>query len=147
MGLLVDGQPLPPEDLKIVQAYIRQHGIQQFINTWRRLKNVQNDELKFGDEIECGIFAVDAEKRTAKLSIRGAEVKSSISKIKPSFSLHFLCMIRRFGLNCRREKRTIATKPRAVHGIQNTVHGWWNLLQADLTQAMLQIYFESNGIW
>lgn len=74
MGLLVDGQPLPPEDLKLVSAYIREHGIHQFIQTWRRLKNVQNDELKFGDEIECGIFAVDPEQRTVKLAIRGAEV-------------------------------------------------------------------------
>jgi glutamate--cysteine ligase catalytic subunit len=92
MGLLVDGQPLPPEDLKVVNAYIRQHGVQQFINTWRRLKNVQNDELKFGDEIECGIFAVDSEKRTAKLSIRGAEVYLSIHMIRVNkhFSYVFL---------------------------------------------------------
>lgn len=87
MGLLVDGQPLPPEDLKLYHAYIRKHGIQQFINTWRRLKDVQNDELKFGDEIECGIFAVDPEQRTAKLSIRGAEV---FSLLKHTVSLNLI---------------------------------------------------------
>jgi glutamate--cysteine ligase catalytic subunit len=78
MGLLVEGQPLPPEELKKVMAYIREHGVQQFLHTWRRLKDVQNDELKFGDEIECGIFAVDNDQHTVKLSIRGAEIRSQL---------------------------------------------------------------------
>ncbi len=90
MGLLVDGQPLPPEDLKLVMAYIRQHGIQQFINTWRRLKDVQNDELKFGDEIECGIFAIDNDQRTVKLSIRGAEVISLFCNVCNDFNWNII---------------------------------------------------------
>lgn len=70
----MDGQPLPPEELKAAAKYIREHGVLQFINTWKRLKDLSNDELKFGDEIECGIFAVDHANKTVKLSIRGAEV-------------------------------------------------------------------------
>ncbi len=74
MGLLVEGDPLPPEELKVVARYIRQHGVIQFLNTWKRLKDLQNDELKFGDEIECGIFVIDPEKHTVKISLRAAEV-------------------------------------------------------------------------
>lgn len=74
MGLLVEGSPLPSEDLKDVSKYIRHHGILQFLNNWKRMKDRQNDELKFGDEIECGIFVVDNDNKTVKLAIRGAEV-------------------------------------------------------------------------
>lgn len=74
MGLLVVGDPLPPEELKDVSNYIRQHGVLQFLNIWKRSHQLENDELKFGDEIECGIFAIDEVNNTVKLSIRGAEV-------------------------------------------------------------------------
>jgi glutamate--cysteine ligase catalytic subunit len=74
MGLLVDGEPLPPEDLKVYLKYIREHGIRQFLQTWNRLKDLQNDELKFGDEIECGIFTLDDTAKTVKIALRGAEV-------------------------------------------------------------------------
>ena len=74
MGLLTEGTALSPEEMKGVSQYIRDHGITQFLQTWHRVKDVQNDDLKFGDEIECGIFAVDNEKKTVKISVRSAEV-------------------------------------------------------------------------
>ena len=37
-------------------------------------KDVENDELRFGDEIECAIMVVDKDAKTVKLSIRSAEV-------------------------------------------------------------------------
>ena len=75
MGLLVEGQALSPEETAKVGAYIREHGITQFLNTWRRVKDIHDDELKFGDEIECGIYVIDDTKKTVKLSIRGADVR------------------------------------------------------------------------
>lgn len=75
MGLLVEGTALPAEDLKEHLHYIRQHGILQFLNTWKLLKNLENDDFKFGDEIESGVFVVDPESKTVKLSLRGAEVR------------------------------------------------------------------------
>lgn len=74
MGLLVEGHPLTSEELRTKLRYIREHGVRQFLNTWRRLKDLQNDELKFGDEIECGIFAVDSVNKTVKIALRGVEV-------------------------------------------------------------------------
>ena len=48
MGLLTEGRPLTADELKKRLAYIREHGIIQFLNTWRNLKGIQNDELRFG---------------------------------------------------------------------------------------------------
>ncbi len=74
MGLLTVGKPLPlPDSLKYIQ-YVRDHGIQQFLNTWNRVKNLENDELRWGDEIECGIFLLDHDKKTVRIVLRGAEV-------------------------------------------------------------------------
>ena len=56
MGLLTVGKALTAEETARVSQYIREHGINQFLSTWNRVKDVTNDELKFGDEVECGIF-------------------------------------------------------------------------------------------
>jgi len=74
MGLLSEGKPLSPDQLRDVSNFIREHGITQFLHTWDRVKDVENDELRFGDEIECAIMVVDSVAKTVKLSIRGAEV-------------------------------------------------------------------------
>lgn len=74
MGLLVEGKALLPEEMKEKLRYIRIHGVQQFINNWKKMKDLEDDELKFGDEIECGIFAIDKEKKTVKISMRAFEV-------------------------------------------------------------------------
>ena len=39
------------------------------------MKDIHDDELRFGDEIECGIFAVDSGKKTIQISTRSAEVR------------------------------------------------------------------------
>ncbi|RYH23337.1 hypothetical protein EON65_17945 [archaeon] len=75
MGLLVEGKALVAEELQQYLHYIRQHGVIQFLNTWRRQKDVRNDELKFGDEIESGVFVVDHTNKTVKLSLRATEVR------------------------------------------------------------------------
>ena len=82
MGLLVEGKPLLPEELKQYLKYIRQHGVLQFLNIWKRLKDVENDELKFGDEIECGILVLDKESKTVKISVRAAEVSIRVNNVE-----------------------------------------------------------------
>ena len=74
MGLLVEGKPLNSEEMKSKLNYVREHGVIQFLNTWRRVKDIADDQLRFGDEIECGVFEVDHEAKTVKLSISGAKV-------------------------------------------------------------------------
>lgn len=51
MGLLSEGSPLSWEETKKLSQHVREHGIEQFINLYRRLKGRQGDILKWGDEV------------------------------------------------------------------------------------------------
>lgn len=54
MGLLTVGKPLDWEDAGRYRGYVRQHGIQQFLNTYNRVKDITADELLWGDEVHWG---------------------------------------------------------------------------------------------
>lgn len=51
MGLLSEGSPLDWEDTKKLADHVREHGIIQFINLYKRLRDRQGDVLKWGDEV------------------------------------------------------------------------------------------------
>ena len=51
MGLLAMGSPLSWDETKKHADYVRKHGIIQFLHIYHRLKNRQNDILKWGDEV------------------------------------------------------------------------------------------------
>jgi glutamate--cysteine ligase catalytic subunit len=57
-----------------VIKYVREHGIQQFIKLYNRVKNIEGDSLLWGDEVEYAIFQLDPEAGTVKLSLRGSEM-------------------------------------------------------------------------
>lgn len=80
MGLLKVGKPKTWEDSKKNLKYIRQAGVNQFISTYNRVKDLKGDELLWGDEIEYGIFRVDEANRKLRLSLRGAEIMDALNK-------------------------------------------------------------------
>jgi len=51
MGLLSLGTPLDWDQAKNFSELVRSHGIDQFVNTWLRLKDRHGDELLWGDEV------------------------------------------------------------------------------------------------
>ena len=51
MGLLTLGHPLSWEETQKYTQMIREHGIEQFINLYKGLKDRRNDCLKWGDEV------------------------------------------------------------------------------------------------
>jgi hypothetical protein len=51
MGLLALGTPLPWSDAKQHANYIREHGIEQFLHIYHRLKDRTGDRLLWGDEV------------------------------------------------------------------------------------------------
>lgn len=51
MGLLRLGVPLSWEECKGQADHVRYHGVQQFLNIWRQLKDRQGDGLLWGDEV------------------------------------------------------------------------------------------------
>lgn len=54
MGLLSTGTSLTWEEIEQWAAFIKEHGIQQFINIFNEVKNRKNDLMKYGDEV-CNI--------------------------------------------------------------------------------------------
>ncbi|XP_014489280.1 PREDICTED: glutamate--cysteine ligase catalytic subunit [Dinoponera quadriceps] len=74
MGLLSEGSPLSWEETKKLSDHVRKHGVIQFINLYKRLRDRQGDVLKWGDEVEYMLIKFDDETKTAKLSLRGAEI-------------------------------------------------------------------------
>lgn len=51
MGVLIDGALLTWEETKKVSNHVRQHGVEQFINLYRRCKHRDGDVFKWGDEV------------------------------------------------------------------------------------------------
>ncbi|KAJ1448288.1 glutamate-cysteine ligase-domain-containing protein [Pelagophyceae sp. CCMP2097] len=80
MGVLTVGEPLSWEDSQEHLKYVRSHGVLQFLATYERHKGIRRDELLYGDEIEYGIFRMDALNKTSMLSLRGAEVRDALEE-------------------------------------------------------------------
>lgn len=51
MGFLTEGDTLPWEEAKKWANYIREHGIVQFLNIYRRNRSRTNENLLWGDEV------------------------------------------------------------------------------------------------
>ena len=51
MGLLSEGSPLSWDETKNLADHVRKHGIIQFLNLYEKLKDRENDGLKWGDEV------------------------------------------------------------------------------------------------
>lgn len=51
MGLLSLGKPLSWEETQQHGEHVREHGIKQFINLYHKLKDRQDECLKWGDEV------------------------------------------------------------------------------------------------
>ncbi|KAL8277979.1 hypothetical protein RQP46_009611 [Phenoliferia psychrophenolica] len=74
MGLLALGTPLPWAEAKQHADYVREHGIDQFLKIWHRLKDRTGDVLLWGDEIEYMVISYDDENKNARLSLRQTEI-------------------------------------------------------------------------
>lgn len=74
MGLLSEGSPLTWEETKKLSDHVRKHGVIQFINLYKRLRDRQGDVLKWGDEVEYMLIKFDDDKKTAKLSLRAVDI-------------------------------------------------------------------------
>ncbi|QRV94293.1 glutamate-cysteine ligase catalytic subunit [Ceratobasidium sp. AG-Ba] len=81
MGLLFLGTPLSWEEGKQHADYIREHGITQFLNIWRKLKDREGDGLLWGDEIEYMVVSYDDENKNARLSLRQSEILAELQNV------------------------------------------------------------------
>ncbi|CAD6212380.1 GSCOCG00011012001-RA-CDS [Cotesia congregata] len=69
MGQLTEGKVLTWEEIKKIKDYVREHGIIQFINLYKRCKDKQDNDFKWGDEIEYTIVKFDDLEKSAKLNL------------------------------------------------------------------------------
>ncbi|XP_004924668.1 glutamate--cysteine ligase catalytic subunit [Bombyx mori] len=74
MGLLTEGSPLSWEETKALAEHVRQHGVEQFINLYRKLQDRTGDVLKWGDEVEYVIVKFDDKNERATVSLRANEL-------------------------------------------------------------------------
>ncbi|CAF2410524.1 unnamed protein product [Rotaria sp. Silwood2] len=74
MGLLTLGHPFNWEETKKYAQFIREHGIEQFIHIYKKLKDRRNDCLKWGDEVEFLMVHFDHEKKKVYLVLKAHEV-------------------------------------------------------------------------
>ncbi|KAF5270470.1 hypothetical protein FQA39_LY08348 [Lamprigera yunnana] len=80
MVLLTEGTPLTWEETKKCADHVREHGIIQFINLYKRLRDRQGDVLKWGDEVEYIIVKFDHDNKTAKVSLRAQEILNVLNE-------------------------------------------------------------------
>lgn len=74
MGLLTLGHPLSWEETKNYTQHIREHGIEQFLHIYNKLKDRRNDCLKWGDEVEFVIVRFDHENKKVQLLLKAHEL-------------------------------------------------------------------------
>ena len=77
MGFLEVGEPIDWPDSLDVIGYIREHGIQQFLNLYNRVKAIEGDSLLWGDEVEYAVLSLDETESTARPA-RGAEILAEL---------------------------------------------------------------------
>mmetsp|Transcript_17107 Transcript_17107/g.52533 ORF Transcript_17107/g.52533 Transcript_17107/m.52533 type:complete len:736 (-) Transcript_17107:2200-4407(-) len=82
MGLLKVGQPVSWEDGKQHMRYIRRHGLLQFLETYRAVRHIENDELKWGDEVETAILKLDAARRGVRAHLRGMDIMQELNRLE-----------------------------------------------------------------
>lgn len=73
------GRPLTWEESLEHLQYVREHGVLQFLHTHDALQGLVKPELKWGEEMEFGIFKVDHARRSVALSLRGDEVRALLT--------------------------------------------------------------------
>lgn len=80
MGLLSEGSPLSWEETKALADHVREHGVNQFINLYHRLKDRQGDILKWGDEVEYIIVKFDDEQKVARVALRAQDLLAQLNE-------------------------------------------------------------------
>lgn len=74
MGLLSEGSPLTWDETKQLADHVRKHGVLQFINLYRKLKDRHGDTLMWGDEVEYYLVKYDHVNQRALLSLRAHDI-------------------------------------------------------------------------
>jgi len=94
MGFLTESEPLDwPQAINKLQ-YVREHGVEQFMHIFHAVKYVQEDLLRWGDEVEHSIFTLvggpEDQNRSIRILLRSPEVISEIKELEEHGRRHGL---------------------------------------------------------
>mmetsp|Transcript_962 Transcript_962/g.1358 ORF Transcript_962/g.1358 Transcript_962/m.1358 type:complete len:854 (-) Transcript_962:240-2801(-) len=84
MGFLTEGKPLDWKESESVRKYVREHGVTQFLNVWKKNRDRDDVDFLWGDEVE-GFLVVTSStdgKKSIKLNLRGSEILDLLEKAK-----------------------------------------------------------------
>ena len=84
MGLLEVGHPLSWDDSKPHHKYVKDHGIEQFINLYNRHSEKTGAILRWGDEVEYFVCHLDDDAKLAKLPLRAPEILENLAEFRAS---------------------------------------------------------------
>jgi len=86
MGFLEEGEPFDWQTSREngSMEWVRRHGIEQFLSMWEKVKSIDNDDLKWGDEIEYHLFVLDEDAGTVRCSLRGKEALAELRRREQS---------------------------------------------------------------
>ena len=82
MGLLKLGIPLDFENSLEHLNYVRAHGVKQFLNVFKKYQSLQDNDLKYGYEIEVGLFVIDRKNKSIKLYLNAHEIKTHLIELE-----------------------------------------------------------------
>lgn len=81
MGLLTVGEPLSWTETKALAEFVREHGIEQFLNIFHARRHKGDDTLKWGDEVEYIVLEFDHQNRKVRLALRAStELLTTLQK-------------------------------------------------------------------
>jgi len=80
MGVLTAGalESLTYEEIQVWKEHIKTHGIQQFINWFNKVKHINHDTLKWGDEIEMFMLKFKDEEKAAPLLLKAQHLLNTL---------------------------------------------------------------------
>jgi len=104
MGLLSKGTPLDWAASQRHHAHVKQAGIRQFLNIYKKQKDRSDDQFLWGDEVEHLLLRLDPASKRVQLSLRAADLIDALEEqpsppsasAAPSKSANFLPEYGRF---------------------------------------------------
>lgn len=81
------GTPLEWPEVKKHAEHVRTHGIEQLVHMYNSTKDKKGDRLLWGDEVECMVVEVNEDEKSAKLSLRQAQILEDLDKAEKAGEL------------------------------------------------------------
>lgn len=95
MGFLHESVPLQWNEAMDKLQYVREHGLDQFVNIFKLAKSIQGDPLRWGDEIEHGVFRLVGsptdDQRSVQVSLRSPEIIQELKDSEQPGLAHETC--------------------------------------------------------